>query len=108
IYIIVVMMFFGLFGWKAKVRRLRKRWDRLREKALKKEGLAKKSILERLDQTENKLRILEEQKISRLDRARLRKELEIDLEEIKELVRSKDVILQQPPYRSNRGSVRTN
>ncbi|MBI4020195.1 MAG: hypothetical protein HY367_02600 [Candidatus Aenigmarchaeota archaeon] len=82
-------MFFGLFGWKAKIRRLRKKWDRLRERGLKKDGMLRKAILDRLDQTENKLRILEEQRISRLDRARLKKEVEIDLEEIKVLVRSK-------------------
>jgi hypothetical protein len=75
-----------IFGWPRKIRKLRKRWDRLREKALKKKGLVKKTALEKLDMTEQKLKTLEEQKITRLDRSRLAREIEIDLAEIKTML----------------------
>jgi DNA-binding transcriptional MerR regulator len=77
-----------IFGWPRKIRKLRKRWDRLREKSLKKKGLVKKTALEKLDMIEQKLRTLEEQKITRLDRSRLAREIEIDLAEIKAMMDS--------------------
>ncbi len=82
------MMLGFLFGWPRKIRKLRKRWDRLREKSLKKRGLVKKTALEKLDMTEQKLRTLEEQKITRLDRSRLAREVELDLTEIKAMLQS--------------------
>jgi DNA-binding transcriptional MerR regulator len=77
-----------IFGWPRKIRKLRKRWDRLREKSLKKKGLVKKTALEKLDMTEQKLKTLEEQKITRLDRSRLAREIEIDLAEIKAMLQA--------------------
>lgn len=76
-----------IFGWPRKIRKLRKRWDRLREKSLKKRGLVKKTALEKLDMTEQKLRTLEEQKITRLDRSRLAREVDLDLTEIKTMLK---------------------
>ncbi len=77
-----------IFGWPRKIRKLRKRWDRLREKTLKKKGLMKKTALEKLDMTEQKLKTLEEQKITRLDRSRLAREVELDLAEIKAMLQA--------------------
>ena len=77
-----------IFGWPRRIRKLRKRWDRLREKSLKKKGLVKKAALEKLDMTEQKLKTLEEQKITRLDRSRLAREVEIDLAEIKAMLQA--------------------
>jgi DNA-binding transcriptional MerR regulator len=77
-----------IFGWPRKIRKLRKRWDRLREKTLKKKGLVKKTALEKLDMTEQKLKTLEEQKITRLDRSRLAREVELDLAEIKAMLQA--------------------
>ena len=78
-----------IFGWNWKIRRLRKKWDRERENALKKHEPIKRILLEKLDNAENNLRILEEQRLSRVDRARLSKTLEIDLEEIKAMLKSR-------------------
>ena len=78
-----------IFGWEWKVRRLRKKWDRLREKSLKKEEPARHIALEKLDKAEEHLRMLEERRLSRWDRARFIKELEIDLEEIKAILEAK-------------------
>lgn len=78
-----------LFGWSWKVRKLRKRWDRAREKALKKKGPLRRQILQRLDTIENSLRLIEEQPLNRVDRARLSKEVEIGIEEIKALLKAK-------------------
>jgi hypothetical protein len=75
-----------IFGWPRKIRKLRKRWDRLREKSLKKKGVVRKTALEKMDMIEQKLRTLEEQKITRLDRSRLSREVEIDLAEIKAML----------------------
>jgi hypothetical protein len=74
-----------IFGWDWKIRKLRKKWDDLREGSLKKKGRHKRMLLEKLDRTEEHLRMLEERKMSRWDRARFCKEIEIDLEEIKSL-----------------------
>jgi len=78
-----------IFGWNWRIRKLRKKWDRKREKALKKDESVRLMILEKLDSAENNLRILEEQRLSRVDRARLSKTLEIDLEEIGAMLKSK-------------------
>jgi hypothetical protein len=78
-----------LFGWRRKVRKLRKRWDRLREKTLKKDPALRARLLPKEDQIEQNLRILEERHLHRGERARLAKELEIDLEEVKALLDEK-------------------
>jgi len=78
-----------VFGWNWRIRRLRKKWDRIREKSLKKHEPLRHVILEKLDNAENNLRILEEQRLGRVDRARLSKTLEIDLEGIKAMLKSK-------------------
>ena len=84
------MGFLGsLFGWERRVRKLRKKWDHLREKALKTKEPIRSTSLKRLDDVESNLRMIEEQRLSRIDRARLAKEVEISLEEIKELIKSK-------------------
>lgn len=77
-----------LFGWGRKIRKIRKKWDRAREKALKKDDPMKSELLSRLDLIENKLRLLEERKsITRVERSRLSKEIEIDLEGIKAMLK---------------------
>jgi hypothetical protein len=78
-----------LLGWQRKIRKLRKRWDRLREKTLKKNAALRARLLTKEDQIEQNLRILEERHLHRGERARLAKELEIDLEEIKALIDEK-------------------
>ncbi|MBN2330264.1 MAG: hypothetical protein JXC85_00455 [Candidatus Aenigmarchaeota archaeon] len=75
-----------IFGWGYRIRRLRKRWDRLREKTLKKDASVRSRLLQREDQIEQNLRILEERRLNRRERARLAKELEIDLAEIKAML----------------------
>ena len=81
---------FGIiFGWNRRVRKLRKRWDRCRENALKKNNPIKKMLLEKLDAIETQLRSIEEQNLNRGARAKIAKEVEIDLEEVKEMLKSK-------------------
>ena len=77
-------------GWSRKVRRLRRDWDRRREKALTKKGRVKKFLLEKLDKIENRLRIIEEQPLQRRSRGRIAKEIEIDLAEVKIILKMKD------------------
>jgi hypothetical protein len=76
-------------GWGYRIRKLRKRWDRIREKSLKKEASIRAKLLPREDQIEQNLRILEERRLNRRERARLAKELEIDLAEIKAVLKAK-------------------
>ena len=78
-----------IFGHGRKIRKLRKRWDRLREKTLKKDSALRAQLLPKEDQIEQNLRILEERRMNRGERARLSKEVEIDLAEIKALLDSK-------------------
>ena len=81
---------FGLFGWDYKIRKLRKRWDRCREKSLKKKNPERKILLEKLDGIETQLRPLEEQQLNRASKAKMAKEVEINLEEVKEILKAKD------------------
>jgi hypothetical protein len=81
--------FSALFGWQRRVRKLRKKWDRLREKSLKKQASLRAMVLPKEDQVEQNLRILEERRLGRAERARLAKEVEIDLAEIKAILESK-------------------
>jgi len=93
------MDLFGMiFGWNWKVRRTRRRWDRLRENALKKEGRIRKLLLEKLDHTEETLRIIEERKLSRKDRQRNMKIVRSELNYIKDLLEGK-IIEQETVYR---------
>ncbi len=86
-----------IFGWNRRVRKLRKRWDRLREKSLKKSAAIRATVLPKEDQIEQNLRILEERQVGRGERARLAKEVEIDLEEIKAMLDSKPEEMQTQP-----------
>lgn len=83
------MNFFGFFGWRTSVRRLRKRWDRAREKALRKKDPLRRMALEKLDAIQSNLIILEEQNLTRVDRVRLAKEVEIGIAEVRGLLESK-------------------
>ncbi|MBI4176717.1 MAG: hypothetical protein HY518_05915 [Candidatus Aenigmarchaeota archaeon] len=78
-----------LLGWGWRIRSLRKKWDRTREKTLKKKGQARKAALERLDTIENNLRLLEETKLTRLDRIRLSGEVETGINEVREFLKAK-------------------
>ncbi|HLD78699.1 MAG TPA: hypothetical protein VJB16_06750 [archaeon] len=93
-----------LFGWNAKVRRLRKRWDRLREKALRRHEPVRSQALTKLDTCASNLSTLEEQRLGRLDRARIAKDLEIALAEIKELLKLKDAEYAAEQQRSQQKS----
>ncbi|RLJ07071.1 MAG: hypothetical protein DRP13_03775 [Candidatus Aenigmatarchaeota archaeon] len=93
-----MMLLSRIFGFQRKVRKLRKTWDRLREKSLKKKNPIREMALERLDAIENHLRMLEEQKLSKIDRARISKEVEIDLEEVKALLEMEPEDIRHPAY----------
>lgn len=84
-----------LFGWDRKIRKLRKRWDRLRERSLKKDAAARANLLPKEDQIEQNIRILEERHLHRGERARLAKEVEIDLAEVKAILEEKPEKMQQ-------------
>ncbi len=84
-----------LLGWNWKIRRIRKKWDRIREKSLKKDEPLKGTLLMKLDQVENSVRMLEERRLSRLERARLAKEVDVDLSELKEMLKMKPEEFQQ-------------
>lgn len=82
-------LFGAFFGWRHRIRKLRKRWDRLREKSLWKSGPLKKLLLEKLDLAETNLKVLEERQISRIERAKLARDIEIALAEVDALLKSK-------------------
>jgi len=80
---------FGLFNGNRKIRKLRKKWDRLREKALKKKEPVRNTVLQKLDIISTTLVNLEERQMTRVDRARMSKEIEITLAEIEAILKSK-------------------
>ncbi len=85
------MFLSSIFGPKRRVRKIRKKWDRQREKALKLKGSLRTEVLKKLDQIELNVRSLEEQSIGRIDSARIMKEAEIDLEETNAIMKSREL-----------------
>jgi hypothetical protein len=75
-----------ILGWNWRLQRTRRRWDRLREHALEKEGRVRHEALRQLDETEDKLRMLEEQKLSRRDRTRMLREVKMELSNTYDLI----------------------
>jgi hypothetical protein len=75
-----------MMGWDWKVRKVRRRWDRLREKSLEKKGRFRHTLLKMLDDIENKVRILEEERLSKRDRKRILAEVTGELEKIKYMI----------------------
>ena len=80
---------FRIPGWNRKIRRLRRDWNRARENTLKKKNPLKLMILRKLDSVEDHLKMLEEQRMSRHDRKRFAREVEIVLAEVKVLLKGK-------------------
>ena len=80
---------FGFGGWDKKIRNLRKNWDRVREKTLTKEGSLKAKLLEKEDQIEQNLRLLEERDLHRIERNRLYNEVETSVKEMKTILEAK-------------------
>ena len=68
----IVSILDKIFGFERRIRKLRKTWDRRREKTLKKDEPIKSMCLEKLDRTEEKLRMLEERVMNRGERRRCR------------------------------------
>lgn len=87
-----------ILGWNWKVKRTRRKWDRLREKSLDKEGRLRKTLLEKLDHTEETLRIIEERNLSRRDRQRSMQTVVSELNYIESLLEGK-IVEQEMVYR---------
>ncbi len=77
----------ALLGWDYRIRRLRKRWDRLREKSLKKKDPVRGAALSKLDSISTSLTTLEEQRLSRIDKIRLGREVGEGLELVREMLK---------------------
>ena len=75
-----------VMGWNWQVQRTRRRWDRLREHALEKKGRVRERALKELDLIEDKLRTLEEEHLSRRDRIRILREIQMELHNIADLL----------------------
>ncbi len=75
-------------GWSRKIRKLRKEWNKARERALTKKNPLKRLILKKLDDIENHLRMLEEQRMGRYEKKRFAREIEIVLAEVNILLKS--------------------
>jgi hypothetical protein len=86
-----------IFGWNWKVQRTRRRWDRLREHALEKEGRIRKEALRELDVIENKLKMLEEESLTRRDRVRIMREVRMELANIADLLERGEAWLATTP-----------
>ena len=82
-------LFGSLFGWGRKIRKLRKRWDRLREKTLKKEPRMRAVLLSKEDQIEQSIAALEERRLTRAERARLARAVELDMAEVRAMLKEK-------------------
>jgi len=76
-----------ILGWEWKIRRLRRRWDRLREKSLKKKEPLKTQLLQRLDLIEGNISTLEEQKLGFLTRKRIEDDVNMQLKSVKTLIK---------------------
>jgi hypothetical protein len=76
-----------VLGWNWKVRRTRRKWDRLREHALEKKGRLREKALKELDSIEDKMRIIEEERLSRRDRTKMLREVKMVLANISDLLK---------------------
>ncbi|MCK4713968.1 MAG: hypothetical protein KAT35_00205 [Candidatus Aenigmarchaeota archaeon] len=85
-----------VLGWNWQVQRTRRRWDRLREHALEKKGRVRAKALEKLDLVEDKVKMLEEQHLSRRDRVKTLREIEMELANINDLIEKGDAWLESP------------
>lgn len=92
------------FGWRAKVIRLRKKWDREREKALTKHDPLRSKLLSKLDQAEQNVVLLEERRLNHAERARIARTIEIDLAEIGAMLKMKQEELQAQSLMKNETS----
>ena len=75
------------FGFDWKLKNLRKKWCKLRLKALKMEKEERKTFFDMLDDVEQELRTLEEEELTRADRARILERVENGLKEIEEIIK---------------------
>ena len=75
--------------WEWKVWRLRRRWDRARERALLASASTRKPALEKLDAIAGNLVTLEETQLSRRDRHRLFDDIVEGIAEAREIMRQK-------------------
>jgi len=74
-------------GWNRKVRKLRKMWDRSREHALTKKGTLRQLVMQKLDSVSAQLRMIEEQPLTRVQRKKFAREIEIVLAEVKVMLK---------------------
>lgn len=77
-------------GWNRRVRKIRREWDKYREKSLSRKRNVRNILLKKLDTIEERVRMIEEEHLPRFTRGRMAKEVEIDLEEIKIMLDTKD------------------
>jgi len=75
------------FGFDWKLKNLRKKWCKLRLKVLKMEKEERKTLFDMLDDVEQELRTLEEEELTRADRARILERVETGLKEIEETLK---------------------
>ena len=80
-------MFF--FGFDRRVKGLRKKWCKLRIKALKLENYQKTQLLDRLDSIEQDLRTIEEQDLRRHDRNRIADSVDQELRYIEDIIKGR-------------------
>jgi hypothetical protein len=77
----------ALLGWNWRIRRLRKSWDRTRERALKiKDQAKRKDILQKLDTIENNIKVLEEEDTNTMVKGKLVGEARKDLDTIADMI----------------------
>jgi hypothetical protein len=73
--------------FKRRITKIRIKWDRLREKVLKKSPPSKERFLERLDKVEQDLRTLEEKEsLNKWARKKMANEIELEIEKIRDEV----------------------
>ena len=88
-----------VFGWKGKIYKLRRKYDRIREKAdLLDNQQQKMDVLRILDQIENTLIMLEERRIGRFERKRLASSVKSSLEKAKAILDGK--LYRKPPEKT--------
>ena len=93
-------LFSLIFSFRGKIFRLRKKYDRLRERADMEDDAEKRlNVLKILDQVEPTLILLEEQNISRFDRQRLYVAVDSAIEQAKAMLEGRLVRKEIPIQR---------
>ncbi len=79
--------------FRRRLNNTRKKWDRLREKVIRKNYDSKSNLLQKLDSIEQDIKVLEEKDtMSIWEKRKIVSQVETGLEEVKDMIREEEIV----------------